>query len=363
MSITTKTFGKLNDGREVKAYVMTSKSGIEVTVLDMGGILQSIRMPDKNGKVADILCGYDTPQEYADNAGYYGALVGRYANRIGKGRFTIDGVEYKVGINDGNNSLHGGSFGFNKKFWNAEPGVCPSCDSDRLALTCFSADGEEGFPGNVNVKVVYVLSDDGELTIKYHATADKKTPIVLTNHAYFNMAGYDSGTVLGQTLKVNADAFCEIDAEFIATGRLIDVEGTAFDFRTPKKIGRDIGEDDVQLKRAGGYDHGFALSGKGEKLEWKHGTVLSEAAVLTDEDSGRCLKLYTNAPALQVYTGNMIVGSTPFKGGVEAIRNAGICLETGNLADSPNHANFPSCIYGPDKAYDYVAVFKFSHAF
>lgn len=362
MSITTKAFGKLDDGREVTAYVMTSESGVEVTVLNMGGILQSIRMPGKDGAVADILCGYDTAAEYAKNAGYYGALVGRYANRIGRGRFTIDGVEYNVGINDGRNSLHGGKCGFNKKFWNAEPGVCPSCGSDRLVLTCFSADGEEGFPGNVNVKVVYVLSKEGELTIKYHATADKKTPIALTNHAYFNMAGYNSGTVLEQTLKVNADAICEIDEEFIATGRLIDVEGTAFDFREPKKIGSDIGADDIQLKRAGGYDHGFALSGKGEKLEWKHGIVLTEAAVLTDEKSGRCLKLYTNAPALQVYSGNMIVGSTPFKGGVEAIRNAGICLETGNLADSPNHANFPSCIYGPDKDLDYVAVFKFTLA-
>lgn len=360
MSIATKVFGKLNDGKEVKAYVMTAECGLEITVLEMGGILQSIRMPDKNGEVADILCGYDTPQEYIDNSGYYGALVGRYANRIGKGKFTIDGVEYNVGINDGRNSLHGGKYGFNRKFWNVESSVCPNCGSDRLVLTCFSEDGEEGFPGNVNVKVVYVLSNDGEFTIKYHATADKKTPIVLTNHAYFNMAGYNSGSILDQKLKVNADAICEIDEEFIATGKLIDVEGTAFDFRTEKTIGRDIGQDDIQLKRAGGYDHGFALSDNGEKLEWKHGIVLNEAAVLTDEKSGRTLSLYTNAPALQVYSGNMIKGSTPFKGGVEAKNNGGICLETGNLADSPNHSNFPSCIYGPDKDYDCVAVFKFS---
>lgn len=359
MSIETKLFGVLDDGKKVTAYVMKADCGIEVTVLDMGGILQSIRMPGKDGKVADILCGYDTPQDYVNNPGYYGALVGRYANRIGKGKFKIDGVEYNVGINDGENSLHGGKLGFNRKFWNVEAGICDSCGADKLVLTCFSPDGEEGFPGNVNVKVVYRLSSDGELAIRYHATADKKTPIALTNHAYFNMAGYDNGTVLEQKLKVNSDAICEIDEQFIATGTLLEVEGTPFDFRTEKAIGRDIGADNVQLKRAGGYDHGFALSGMGEKRVWKHGITLTEAAKLTDEKSGRSLTLFTDAPALQVYTGNMICGSA-YKGGVEAKRNGGVCLETGNLADSLNHPNFPSCICGPDKDYDCTALFVFS---
>ena len=359
MSISVNKFGTLADGREVTAYTMTSECGIEVTVLNMGGILHSIKMPDKNGNVADILCGFDTADEYDQKSGYFGALVGRYANRIGKGKFTIDGVEYNVGLNNNGNSLHGGVVGFNKKFWNVETGVCKTCGADKLVLTCTSADGEEGFPGKVEVSVVYALDSEGELTIKYHAEADKKTPIALTNHAYFNMAGCNGGTVLDQELTVNADAICEIDDLFIATGTLIPVEGTAFDFTETKTIGRDIGADDIQLKRAGGYDHGFNLTGKGETMNWRGKKEITFAAKLKDPASGRTVKLYTDAPALQVYTGNMIDCET-FKGNVPAVRNGGVCLETGNLADSPNHDNFPSCIYGPDKNYDCLAVFKFS---
>ena len=359
MSIVTKKFGTLADGRAITAYVMKSECGIEVTVLDMGGILQSIRMPDKNGNTEDILTGFDTPDEYVSNSGYSGALIGRYANRIGKGRFTIDGVEYQATLNNNGNSLHGGIDGFDKKIWKVECGACATCGADKLTLTCSAEDGEQGFPGKVDVKVVYCLTAEGELAIRYHADADKKTPIAMTNHAYFNMAGYRSGTILDHELTVNADYICEIDEQFIATGALLPVDGTPFDFRTPKAIGRDIGADDIQLKRAGGYDHGFHLSDGGEKLIWKKGEALGIAATLTDPKSGRGVKVYTDAPAIQIYTGNMI-DCTPFKGNTPALVNGAVCLETGYLADSPNHENFPSCIFGPDRPYNSITVFKFS---
>ncbi len=357
MSITSKTFGTLKNGQPVTAYTLTAECGVSVTVLDLGGIINSVMMPDRNGKLKDIVCGYDTPEEYLSNDGYSGAIIGRYANRIKNGTFTLNGKEYHIPKNEkGKNALHGGKFGFDKKLWNAEAGKC-SCGADRLTLTCISEDGEEGFPGKLDVKVVYRLTSDGELAIRYFAKADKETPIAMTNHAYFNLAGYDTQNVLDQILKVNADKIVAVDDELIPTAPM-DVTGTAFDFRKGKAIGLDIDKDDEQLKTVGGgYDHTFIISSE-KKLDFNHGLKLTEAAVLTDRSSGRQLTLYTDAPGLQVYSGNFMGGNL-FKGGVPSRKHGAICLETGFYPDSPNRPDFPCCIFGPDRDYQCTAVFKF----
>ncbi len=355
--ITSKEFGILNTGETVTAYTMSAKCGVSVTVLDLGGIIQSIKMPDKNGNIKDIVCGYDTPQEYIDKGGYHGAIIGRYSNRIQNGKFEINGITYKVTKNKKGLTLHGGNVGFDKKMWNVTAGVCPSCGVDRLELTLFSPDGEEGFPGNVNVKVIYRLTDDGELAIRYFASSDKETPVAMTNHAYFNLAGYDTQNVLGHQLTVNSKQVVGVGADMIPT-EIFDVTGTAFDFREAKTIGRDIENDNEQLKNASGYDHTFIIDSD-ECLEWKHGLNLAKAAELCDTESGRKLTLYTNAPGVQIYTGNFMEG-VELKGGVKAKNRGAVCLETGMYPNTPNRPDFPSCIIGPNKDYECTAVFKLS---
>ncbi len=357
--ITSKIFGKINSGETVTAYTMSAKCGIEITVLDMGGIIQSIKMPDKNGVVKDIVCGYDTPQEFLDNSGYNGALIGRYANRIKNGTFTLNGKTYNIPKNEkGITALHGGNIGWDKKFWKVETGCCKCGDADKLTLTYFSPDGEEGFPGNVNVKVVYRLSDDGELAIRYFASADAETPIAMTNHAYFNMAGYDSQCIYDQELTLACGHIVAVDNSLIPTD-LIDVTGTAFDFRTTKKLGTDINGDEEQLKIVGGgYDHTFVIE-NAETIDWKHKLTLAKAAVLSDPESGRTLTLYTDAPGVQIYAGCCMAGVT-FKGGIASKKHGAICLETGFFPDTPNRPDFPSCNIKPGKDYECTAVFKFT---
>ena len=357
MAITVKDFGKLNDGRKVTAYTMSSASGVEVTVLDLGGIIQSIKMPGKDGTVKDVVCGYDTAQEYMDNGGYNGALIGRYANRIKNGQFELNGTVYNIPKNEkGITALHGGEIGWDQKTWAVETGKC-MCGADKLTLTYTSVDGEQGFPGNVDVKVVYRLDDNGEFLIKYHAIADKDTPIAMTNHAYFNMAGYDTQNNKELELTLNCGKFVAVDSVFIPTD-VVDVTGTAFDFRQTKLIGKDIDGDEEQLKIVGGgYDHSFVIE-TDETMMWKHDTVLKKGAVLRDPKSGRKVTLYTDAPAIQVYAGNMM-GGNKFKGGVEAQKHGAICLETGFYPDTPNRPDFPSCIFGPGKDYSCIALFKF----
>ena len=358
MAITAKDFGKLTDGRSVTAYTMTAACGIEITVLNLGGIIQSIKMPDKKGEIKDVVCGYDTAQEYLDNDGYNGALIGRYANRIANGAFELDGVTYNIPKNEkGITALHGGEIGWDKKIWDAKIGKCESCGSDNLVLTYTSVDGEQGFPGNVDVKVVYCLADNGEFMIKYHAIADKNTPIAMTNHAYFNMAGYDTQNNKELMLTLNCDKFVAVDKVFIPT-EVTDVTGTAFDFREPKLIGKDIDGDEEQLKIVGGgYDHSFVID-TDEKIVWKNDVILKKGAVLSDPKSGRTVTLYTDAPAIQIYAGNMMGGNT-FKGGVKAQKHGAVCLETGFYPDTPNRPDFPSCTFGPGKDYNCIAVFKF----
>ena len=356
--ITSAKFGTLSSGKDVTAYTLTAECGISVTILDLGGIIQSIKMPDRNGNVKDVVCGYDTPEEYLTNSGYNGALIGRYANRIKNGEFTLDGVTYHVPKNEnGITALHGGNEGFDKKIWNVTEGNC-ECGgkADKLILTYTSEDGEEGFPGKLDVKVVYRLSSEGELAIRYFAKADKKTPVAMTNHAYFNLAGYDTQCILDHELTVNSDKIVAVDDVLIPTG-LMDVTGSAFDFRKTKLIGKDIANDEPQINVAGGIDHTFAINDT-NKITWKHDLTLNEAAVLYDKASGRKLTVYTDAPGLQIYSGNFM-GNNFFKANVASKKHGAICLETGFYPDTPNRPDFPSCIYGPDRDYECTAVFKF----
>ena len=357
MSITSFKFGTLNCGKDVTAYMMTSKCGISVTILDLGGVIQSIKCPDKNGNVKDIVCGYDTPQEYLEKSGYQGALIGRYANRIENGTFTLNGKTYVLPKNEkGITTLHGGKVGFDKKIWNVEAGQC-KCGADKLVLTCVSEDGEEGFPGKVDVKVVYRLTDDGEFAIRYFATPDAETPIAMTNHVYFNLAGYETQSVLNQELTLNCDKIVAVNGTLIPT-ELRDVAGTPFYFRTAKRIGKDILDvSNDQTAIAGGYDHTFVIS-TDKKLSWNHGLELAETAILFDPESGRKLTVYTDAPGIQVYSGNFL-GEYAFKGGVQSKKHGAICLETGFYPNTPNRPDFPSCIFSPEKPYECTAVFKF----
>ncbi len=358
MSIIQRKFGTLSCGTDVTAYILSAECGISITILNLGGIIQSVKMPDKNGNIKDIVCGYDNPEDYIVNSGYNGALIGRYANRIKNGQFNLNGITYKIPKNEnGVTALHGGNVGFDKKIWNVETGCCKCGNADKLILTYTSPDGEEGFPGNLDVKVIYRLSDDGEFSIRYFAKADKDTPVSMTNHAYFNLSGYDTQNILNHQLKLNCDKIVAVDKELIPT-ELIDVTGTPFDFRIPKTIGKDIFVDDGQLKIAGGYDHTFIINKSNSKFSWKHDILLNGAAILYDSESGRKLTVYTDAPGIQVYSGNFM-GGNYFKGGVAAEKYGAVCLETGLYPDSPNRPDFPCCIYGPDRDYTHNAVFKF----
>ncbi len=357
MSVTTAKFGTLSCGKDVTAYTMSASCGISVTILDLGGIIQSIMVPDKNGNVKDVVCGYDTPSEYLSNDGYQGALIGRYANRIENGTFTLNGKTYTLPKNEkGLTTLHGGDSGFDKKFWNVEVGKC-KCGADKLVLTYTSADGEEGFPGKVDVKVVYRLTDDGEFAIRYFAEPDAETPIAMTNHAYFNLAGYDTQSVLDQELTLNCDSIVAVNDTLIPT-EVRSVSGTPFDFRTAKKIGKDISDmSDDQIATAGGYDQTFVIA-TDKKIVWNHGLELAETAILFDPESGRKLTVYTDAPGIQVYSGNFL-GSNIFKGNVHSKKHGAVCLETGFYPNTPNRPDFPSCIFSPQKPYECTAVFKF----
>lgn len=359
MAISKKFFGKITDGREVYAYTMSAKCGLEITILDLGGIIQSIKMPGKDGSVKDIVCGYDTPEEYMINDGYHGALIGRYANRIKDGKFNVNGVAYSTPKNEnGITSLHGGNIGWNQKTWAVEVGKCASCGADKLTLKYTSVDGEEGFPGNVDVTVIYRLDDNGEFVIKYHASADKDTPIAMTNHAYFNMAGYDTQNVCTQLLTLGCGKFVAVDDTLIPT-EITEVANTAFDFRQEKEIGKDIDNNEEQLKVTnGGYDHSFVID-TDDGIMWKHGIFLKKGAILRDIASGRSVTLYTDAPGIQVYSGNFMDDGKIFKNGVVSKKHGAICLETGFFPDTPNRPDFPSCIFGPAKDYDCVALFKF----
>ena len=350
--ITKHYFGTLEtDGREVYNYTMKNRNGMTVTISEFGGAIVEIRVPDKFGRCSDVVGGYDSLRDYVLADGYLGALVGRTANRIANGKFKLDGKLYHLYLNNGKNSLHGGKVGFSHKLWSVKP---EDGEEPRLVLNLVSPDGEEGYPGTLNVTVVYELLSNNALAIRYEATTDKKTIVGLTNHVYFNLGGYASGKIYDHVLQIEADTYLPTDEGLIPTGVFHPVEGTPFDFREPKAIGQDIGADNVDLKIAGGYDHCFCFTGGATKEP-----VLRIMAY--EPNSGRILKVFTDQPAVQFYSGNFLGGNEyPMKGGYPCQKQAAFCLETQSLPDSVNHPNFPSTVLCPGDTYRHTVIYQFS---
>lgn len=343
-------FGKTKDGEPVDLYVLSNANGMEVAVTNYGGILVSVKAPDRSGKLADVVLGFDSLAGYLGNEPYFGAIVGRYGNRIAMGRFTLDGHEYHLAQNDGTNSLHGGVRGFDKRVWSAkevsENGV------PAVQLSYVSKDGEEGYPGNLSATVTYTLTEKNELKIDYGATTDKPTVLNLTNHSYFNLAGAGSGDILSHVVTIHADRFTPVDASLIPTGKLESVAGTPLDFRKPTAIGARINADNEQIRLGHGYDHNFVLNRKG--------TGLVPAARVVEPSSGRVLEVLTTQPGLQFYTGNFLDGTIHGKGGKAYGRRSGFCMETQHFPDSPNRPEFPSVVLRPGERFASTTVFRFS---
>ena len=348
--IRREPFGTTADGRPVERFTLASDSGVTITVLSFGGVIQSIFAPDRSGAIADVTLGYDSLPEYEKDKSYLGALVGRYANRIRAGRFVLDGHEYTLAQNAGGNSLHGGVRGFNKYVWAVEP--FEERDDVGLTLQHVSPDGDEGYPGTLRVRVTYRLTSRGELVIDFAATTDKATPVNLTQHAYFNLAGTGSGDILGHQLELSASRFTPVDAALIPTGELRSVRGTPFDFSTPELVGARIGADDEQLRLAGGYDHNFVI-------DRTAAADLALAARLTDPVSGRGVDIQTTEPGIQFYTGNFLDGTVMGKGGVPHRYRSGLALETQHFPDSPNEPDFPSTILRPGAEHRSRTVYHF----
>ncbi|MBC7842920.1 MAG: galactose mutarotase [Gemmatimonadaceae bacterium] len=350
--ISSVPFGTLPSGEPVTLFTLTNTNGIELRAMNYGGIITSLRTPDRLGVMNDIVLGYDSVAGYLKTTPYFGAIVGRYANRIAKGRFTLDGKSYTLAVNNGKNALHGGLAGFDKVLWTGMPFDSAASGKVGVVFSYTSKDGEEGYPGALSVRVTYTLNDSDELTVEYHATTDKATPLNLSQHTYFNLAGQASGAVLGQVISINADRFTPVDSTLIPTGELRPVDGTAFDLRQPVAIGAHINDADAQLGIAGGYDHNFVLNRQGDGL--------GSAATVYDPASGRRMTVSTTEPGLQFYTGNFLDGTITGKGGrVYEKRNA-FCLETQHFPDSPNQSSFPSTILRPGAVYTSRTVFAFS---
>jgi aldose 1-epimerase len=348
--IKSEAFGKTSGGAQVTVYTLSNAKGVEARIMNRGGILVSLKVPDRQGTIGDVVLGFDTLDGYLKENPFFGAIVGRYGNRIAKGHFTLDGHEYTLAINNGENALHGGLKGFDKQLWTAKPGETK--DGPSLTLSYVSKDGEEGYPGTLTATVTYTLTNANELRIHYHATTDKPTVLNLTNHSYFNLAGQGNGDILGTHLTINADRFTPVDKGLIPTGELRSVEGTPFDFRKPTAIGARIEQPEEQLKLGGGYDHNFVLNGQAGTLRL--------AARATDPKSGRVLEVLTTEPGVQFYTGNFLDGKIVGKGGKTYGRRYGFCLETQHYPDSPNKPSFPSTVLRPGATYDTTTVFKFS---
>ena len=349
-------FGKTADGTPVELYTLTNAHGLKAKIITYGGIVTELDAPDRDGKMGDVVLGFDDLKGYLAGHPYFGAIIGRVANRVAKGRFTLDGKEYKLAANNGPNSLHGGEKGFDKVVWKAEPveGKEPA-----LKLTYLSKDGEEGYPSNLSVTVVYTLTHDDGLRIDYTATTDKATPVNLTNHSYFNLAGPGSGDILDETLTLAADKYTPVDDTLIPTGELKPVKGTPYDFTKPEKIGARISElkGDPAKKDPGGYDINYVLDqGVGA------GEFLPLAAKVSDPKSGRVMEVYTNEPGLQFYTGNFLDGTLTGKNGVVYKKHQALCLEADHFPDSVNHPDFPSTILKPGKTYSQTTIYKFSTA-
>ena len=342
MSITKEPFGTV-DGQAVDLYTLTNASGAALRVTTYGGIITSLQVPDRDGHLADVVLGFDSLDGYLGEHPYFGAAIGRFGNRIGDAKFTLDGVEYQLAKNDGDNHLHGGIKGFDKVVWTATK----SDEKERsvLVLRYVSPDGEENYPGTLTVTIFYTWTHDNVLWVSYQAETDKATPVNLTNHSYFNLAGNGTGDILGHELTVFADAYTPVDDSLIPTGEIATVEGTPLDFRTPTAIGD-------RIEQAGGYDHNFVLRDQ-------DGSPAFAARVL-EPSTGRVLECLTTEPGVQLYTGNFLDGSLTGKDGTVYHQHAGFCLETQHYPDSPNQPTFPSCILRPGEEYRTTTVYRFS---
>jgi aldose 1-epimerase len=347
MAISSAPFGKMPTGETVELYTLKNTEGTTIKITPFGGVVTSIIVPDRSGKMGDVVLGFDELAGYSPKVPYFGAIIGRYGNRIAKGAFVLDGQSYALETNNGSNHLHGGVKGFDKVLWKAAPidaGI-PS-----LTLSYLSKDMEAGYPGNLTATVTYTLTEDNQLLIDYMATTDKKTIVNLTNHTYFNLAG--GGDILGHELQINADRYTPVDAGLIPMGELAPVENTPFDFRTPTAIGARIGMDDEQLKNGNGYDHNWVLNGP-------MGT-LRKVASLYEPGSGRMVEVLTTEPGLQFYSGNFLDGTLAGKGGKTYGFRSGLCLETQHFPDSPNEPAFPTTVLDPGDTYKSQTVYRFS---
>ena len=349
-SITQKPFGKAPSGQAVSLYTLTNKRGDQVKITNYGGIVTSIIVPDRRGRRGDVVLGFDTIGGYVKHSPYFGALIGRYGNRIAKGRFTLDGKTYKLAVNNGPNSLHGGKVGFDKKVWTATP--MHMSNGVGLGLALASKDGEEGYPGALTVHVTYTWTDDDTLGIHYTATTSKDTVLNLTNHSYFNLNGQGNGTVLSHRMMINADRYTPIDKTSIPLGPLASVRGTPFDFRRPTAIGARINSRNTQLKNGAGYDHNFVLNHPPH--------VMGLTARVVAPESGRVLTVSTTEPGVQFYTGNFLDGTFAGKGGKVYKKRYAFCLECQHFPDSPNHPAYPTTELRPGQTYRQTTTYHFS---
>jgi aldose 1-epimerase len=354
--VTRSTFGVTADGDSVDLYTLTNENGVTMSVTNYGGIITSLRVPDREGQMEDVVLGFDslagyTSEAYASANPYFGALIGRYGNRIADGTFALDGETYTLDTNDGPNHLHGGTEGFDRVVWTAEP--VQTGGEAGLVLTHTSPDGHGGYPGRLDVEVTYTLTADNELAVDYRATTTETTPVNLTQHSYFNLDGHADGSILDHELMINADTFTPVDSTLIPTGDFRSVADSPFDFREPTPIDARIDRDNRQLNIAGGYDHNFILARQDRDS-------LHLAARVHDPDSGREMDVLTTEPGLQFYSGNFLDGSLTGKGGATYSRRSGFALETQHFPDSPNQPTFPSTLLGPDETYTSRTVYRFS---
>jgi len=346
--INQRPFGQTKDGTPVTLFTLRNNKGAEAGILNYGGLVIFLKVPDRNGHFDDVVLGYDNLADYIKDSPYFGAMIGRYGNRIAKGKFTLDGKEYSLAINNGPNALHGGIKGFDKVVW--EPKVLATLDGPSLELRYTSKDGEEGYPGTLTVKATYTLTEDNALKLEFTATTDEDTVLNLTQHSYFNLAG--KGDILNHQVTIPADKFTPVDSTLIPTGELKPVDGTPFDFRTPTAIGARIGQDDEQLKFGGGYDHNWVVN--------KPMGQLGLMGRVYEPTTGRVLEVFSTEPGLQFYTGNFLDGKLTGKGGWAYQFRNGFCMEAQHYPDSPNQPNFPSVVLKPGEVYRNTIIFKFS---
>ncbi len=347
--ISKRPYGTTSEGVEIDEYTLSNAHGAEVAIITFGGIITALRVPDRGGTLANVVLGFSGLSDYEVQKNYLGAVIGRYGNRIAQGKFTLDDSEYIIPMNDGTNSLHGGLKGFDKRIWTAQE--VTGVGEVGLALSYLSLHDDEGYPGNLSVTVTYTLTDANALRIDYAATTDAATPVNLTNHSYFNLAGNGSGSVYDHVLMINADGYTPVDASLIPTGGIAPVAGTPLDFRAPKRIADDLRSGDVQMVLGHGYDHNFVLNTRGADVP---------AARLSEPGSGRVMEVLTTEPALQFYSGNFLDGTLVGSSGGTYRQGDGLCLETQHFPDSPNHENFPSTILRPGETYRTTTTYRFS---